>query len=208
MISTGQLYIISAPSGGGKTTILKQVMADLPALSFSVSHTTRAPRKNELDGRDYYFIDRDLFSQMRDERQFLEWAEVHTNLYGTSLSSVTEQLASGIDVILDIDIQGARQVRETEDLQPISIFILPPSMAELEKRLTARAADQREREAIKLRLGNAAREMADISQYDHLIVNDDLNEAITMVKAVILADRSRQRRSFSGDHLPEIIPTG
>jgi len=205
MMSTGQLYIVSAPSGSGKTTILKQVMVELPALSFSVSHTTRPPRKNETDGRDYYFTDRDNFTRMRDERKFLEWAEVHGNLYGTSLNSVTEQLASGIDVLLDIDVQGARQVREATDLRPISIFIIPPSLAELERRLSGRGTDQRE--TIDLRLENAVREMTDISLYDHLIVNDHLSEAIAMVKAVILAERSRERRAFSGSPLPEIVPT-
>jgi guanylate kinase len=205
---TGQLYIVSAPSGGGKTTILKQVMADLPALSFSVSHTTRPPRQNETDGHDYYFTDRTHFKQMRDQQKFLEWAEVHGNLYGTSLNSVTEQLDSGIDVILDIDVQGARQVKENANLKPISIFIIPPSLAELERRLTGRAADQHEREAIKLRLANAVKEMADISRYDHLIVNDELDEAIEMVKGVILAERSRGRRAFSGFPLPETIPAG
>ncbi len=205
---TGQLFIVSAPSGGGKTTILKQVMADLPALSFSVSHTTRPPRQNETDGHDYYFTDRAHFKQMRDQQKFLEWAEVHGNLYGTSLNSVTEQLAAGTDVILDIDVQGARQVKEAKDLRPISIFIIPPSLAELERRLTGRAADQHEREAIKLRLANAIKEMADISRYDHLIVNDQLDEAIEMVKGVILAERSRGRRTFSGLPLPEIIPAG
>jgi guanylate kinase len=205
MMSTGQLYIVSAPSGGGKTTILKQVMADLPALSFSVSHTTRPPRQNETDGHDYHFTDRARFSQMRDQQKFLEWAEVHGNLYGTSLNSVTEQLAAGTDVILDIDVQGARQVQEATDLRPISIFIIPPSLAELERRLTGRAADQHEREAIKLRLDNAVREMADINRYDHLIVNDELNEAVAMVRAVILAERSRVRRAFSGLPLPAIL---
>jgi len=203
---TGQLFIVSAPSGAGKTTILKQVIAELPALSFSVSHTTRPPRANEIEGRDYYFTARDRFEHMRAEGKFLEWAEVHGNLYGTSLVSVTEQLATGIDVILDIDVQGARQVREAEDLRPVSIFINPPSLAELERRLSGRGTDPRE--TIDLRLENAVREMADIGRYDHLIVNDELSEATTMVKAVVLAERSRIRRAFSGRSLPEIVPTG
>lgn len=200
----GQLFIISSPSGGGKSTILEQVMADLPGLSFSVSHTTRQPRANETEGREYHFVDREHFIRMRDQGKFLEWAEVHGNLYGTSIEAVQDMLDSGLDVILDIDIQGARQIKNNKDLRPISIFIIPPSLAELERRLTERATDNPE--AIDLRLKNAVGEMVDTSSYDHVIVNDDLDEAVSLVKAVILSERSRNRRGFSGLALPEILP--
>ena len=141
---------------------------------------------------------------MRSEGIFVEWAEVHDNLYGTSINAVKEMLDSGVDVILDIDIQGARQIKDHKDLRAVSIFVIPPSLAELERRLTERATDRLE--TIALRLKNAIGEMADTSHYDHVIVNDDLENAIALVKAVILSERSRGRRGFSGQPLPEILP--
>ncbi|MEN8142087.1 MAG: guanylate kinase [Thermodesulfobacteriota bacterium] len=195
-MSTGQLFIISAPSGAGKTTILKEVMKDLPALSFSVSHTTRPPRDGEVDGQDYHFISKNDFLKMRDAGDFLEWAEVHTNLYGTSLKAVQDQLQQGTDVILDIDVQGASQLRDAKEVQPVTIFIAPPTIAELQRRLTGRATDNEE--TVRLRIENAVREMDSIDLYDHLIVNDKLAEAIEMVKAVILAERSRAGKNLSG----------
>ncbi len=202
MIS-GQLFIVSAPSGAGKTTILKPVMADLPALSFSVSHTTRAPRDGEIDGRDYHFVNRAVFARMQDNHEFLEFAEVHGNFYGTSLQAVIEQLGSGTDVILDIDVQGTRQIKDNKALNPVTIFIVPPSLAELKRRLTGRATDSEE--TIRLRLENAIMEMASLDMYDHLIINDQLDEAIEMVKAVILAARSRAKRNRSGAPVPEFM---
>jgi guanylate kinase len=200
MIS-GQLFIISAPSGAGKTTILKQVMADIPALTFSVSHTTRPPRTGEVEGKDYFYVDQSEFEKMRDNHEFLESAEVHGNLYGTSRQAVMDQLGSGTDVILDIDVQGARQVKDNKDIRPISIFIVPPSVAELAKRLSGRATDSAE--TIRLRLKNSAKEMAQMGMYDHVIVNDELDEAIEMVKAVVLAERSRAGRNRSGATMPD-----
>ena len=181
----GQLFIISAPSGAGKTTILRQVMADLPGLAFSVSHTTRAPRPGEVNGRDYHFVDRPSFERLRSAGDFLEWAEVHTNLYGTSRSAVADQLAAGLDVILDIDVQGARQIRGIPGLAALSLFILPPSLAELEKRLSGRGTDSPE--VVRLRLENALREITACGDYDHRIINDRLAEAVEMVQAVILS---------------------
>lgn len=201
MSVSGQLFIISAPSGAGKTTILRQVMAELPGLAFSVSHTTRTPRAGEVNGRDYHFIDRQTFEQLRAAGDFLEWAEVHSNLYGTSRSAVAGQLAAGFDVILDIDVQGARQVRGIPELAAISLFILPPSLAELEKRLSGRGTDGPE--VIRLRLENAIREISESTGYDHRIINDKLDEAVEMVKAVILAARSRSGRGWNGEPLPE-----
>lgn len=204
-MSQGQLFIISAPSGAGKTTILKQVMADLTALSFSVSHTTRPPRKGEVDGLDYYFVNRIDFSRMQDNQEFLEFAEVHSNLYGTSLKAVVDQLNSGIDVILDIDVQGAQLVQNRKDknIKPVTIFIVPPSMDALERRLTGRDTDSKE--TIKLRLENASKEMASLDMYEHVIINDNLDEAIEMVKAVILAERSHARRNRSGSPVPDFF---
>ena len=201
MTIPGQLFIISAPSGAGKTTILRQVMLDLPGLAFSVSHTTRAPRVGEVNGRDYHFVDRDSFDRLRAAGDFLEWAEVHGNYYGTSKSGVTAQLAAGSDVILDIDVQGAHQVKGLGEPRAISLFILPPSLAELKKRLSGRNTDSAE--VIQLRLANAVREIGAASAYDHQISNDQLAEAVEMVKAVILAARSRDGRSRRGGSLPE-----
>ncbi len=201
MTIPGQLFIISAPSGAGKTTILRQVMSNLPGLAFSVSHTTRAPRAGEVNGRDYHFINRDAFTRLQEAGDFLEWAEVHGNYYGTSLSGVTAQLAAGTDVILDIDVQGASQVKSLGSPSAISIFILPPSLAELEKRLSGRNTDSAE--VIRVRLDNAVREIAACGDYDHRISNDNLDEAVEMVKAVVLAARSQAGRARSGAPLPE-----
>ncbi len=196
----GQLFIVSAPSGAGKTTILKLVMGELAGLAFSVSHTTRSPRTGEVDGRDYHFIDREGFIRLRENGDFLEWAEVHGNLYGSSRSAVAEQLAAGLDVILDIDVQGAGQVRHRTEWPALTIFIMPPSLTELEKRLAGRGTDTPE--VIKRRLVNAVRELAERELYDHLVVNDRLEQAVEMVKAVILAARSRGRRNRDGGDLP------
>ncbi|HDO29969.1 MAG TPA: guanylate kinase, partial [Desulfobacteraceae bacterium] len=140
-MSRGILLVLSAPSGGGKTTILKKVMAGLPGLVFSVSHTTRKPRPGEQDGRDYYFVSRQEFESIRDRHPsgFLEWAEVHGNLYGTSRAAVEQRLGGGRDVILDIDVQGAAQIRQSAD--PVTVFIAPPSLAELEARLRGRGTE-------------------------------------------------------------------
>jgi guanylate kinase len=200
-MNTGQLFIISAPSGAGKTTILKRVMGELAGLAFSVSHTTRPPRPGEVSGRDYHFVDREEFVKLQESGDFLEWAEVHGNLYGTSRSTVAGQLAAGLDVILDIDVQGAGQVRGRTEWQAVSVFIMPPSLAELEKRLAGRGTDSPE--VIKRRLVNAILELADRELYDHLVVNDRLDQAVEMVEAVILAARSRGRRNRDGGALPE-----
>ncbi|MCA1765234.1 MAG: guanylate kinase [Desulfobulbaceae bacterium] len=204
-MAEGRLYIVSAPSGTGKTTILKKLMAELPALTFSVSHTTRAPRENESDGRDYHFVKKAEFSRMREGGEFLESAEVHGNLYGTALGAVIGQLDAGTDVILDIDVQGAAQVKKSKKIEPVTIFIVPPSMSELERRLSGRGTDSSE--TIRLRLDNAATEMAGMENYDHVIVNDELGEALEMVKAVILAQRSRAGRTRNGSPIPALSTT-
>lgn len=195
-MSTGKLLILSAPSGAGKTTLLKRVMADLPGLVFSISHTTRQPRNGERDGVDYYFVDRLRFEAMREQGAFLEWAEVHGNLYGTSREAVLEQLAAGMDVVLDIDVQGAAQIRDAVELPLASLFITPPSLMELERRLRGRGTDQEE--TIRLRLQNARQEMAAASGYDYLVVNEDLEQAVETLKAIVIAERSRGHRLPDG----------
>ena len=187
---------MSAPSGGGKSTILKQVMSDLPGLVFSVSHTTRAPRPGEQDGRDYHFVSREDFKAIRDRQPsgFLEWAEVHGNMYGTSRDEVEKHLQAGMDVVLDIDVQGAMQVRKTSD--PVMVFIVPPSLSELERRLRGRGTESEEN--IALRLENARNELGYRDIYDYLVVNDILPEAIESLRAVIIAERLRRLRFLNG----------
>lgn len=193
---TGKLFILSAPSGAGKTTILKKVMADLPGLAFSISHTTRRPRPGEVDGSDYHFVSREQFEAMREEGHFWEWAEVHGNLYGTSRTAVMAQLASGLDVILDIDVQGAAMLRQCGDAQGAFLFITPPSLQTLEQRLRGRQTESEE--TIGLRLHNAKNEMMAVAFYDYLIVNDALEQAIDTLRAIIIAERSRGHRLPSG----------
>lgn len=196
-MNRGSLFVISAPSGTGKTTILKRLFHVLPALAFSVSHTTRKPRRGERDAVDYHFISREEFLAMRDTDAFLEWAEVHGNLYGTSKKNVEASQAAGQDILLDIDVQGARQIRKTTDVKAVFIFIVPPSWEELERRLRGRGSE--DSEVIALRLSNARLEMQDVTHYDHIIVNDRIDNAVDMLRAVILAERSKTRRTASGE---------
>ncbi len=195
----GTIFILSAPSGGGKTTILKRVMAAMTGLVFSISHTTRLARPNEQDGQDYYFIDRQQFLDIRDQRPsgFIEWAEVHGNLYGTSRREVEQRISAGFDVILDIDVQGARQVRK--DMDCLSVFIAPPTINELEKRLRQRGTESEE--ILQVRLANAKEELQAASEYDYLIINDKLDDAVKALSSVIVAQRCRTRRTLAGASL-------
>ncbi len=195
-MSKGQLFVISAPSGAGKTTVLKVVLATLPAIGFSVSHTTRPPRPGELEGRDYFFVSPDEFIRRRQQGDFLEWAEVHGNLYGTSRQAVTDRLAQGQDCVLDIDVQGARQLREHRDLNPVFVFIAPPSLAELERRLIGRQTESAA--TLALRLANARTELAALGLYDYVIVNDEVSQAQALLAALILERRARGRRGYDG----------
>ena len=195
----GNLFVISAPSGAGKSTILKKLLAKVPNLTFSVSHTTRAPRPGESNGREYHFVDRPTFTGMCAEQAFLEWAEVHGNLYGTSRAGIEAQQAQGLDVFLDIDVQGARQLREGGHPGAIFLFIAPPSWEELEKRLRGRGTDPED--TIQLRLNNARREMADADRYDYLVINDRLEEAVDILRAVVIAERCKSRRTPDGQDI-------
>ncbi|MHB1379838.1 MAG: guanylate kinase [Desulfurivibrionaceae bacterium] len=195
-MSRGNLFVISAPSGAGKSTILKKLLAVVDNLAFSVSHTTRAPRPGESNGREYHFVDRATFERMRSDLAFLEWAEVHGNLYGTSRTAIEAQQAQGIDVFLDIDVQGARQLRDCGHPGAVFLFIAPPSWAELEKRLRGRGTDPEE--TVQLRLHNARLEMTDAERYDYLVINDQLDEAVEVLRAVVIAERCKARRSPNG----------
>ncbi|MCL2458138.1 MAG: guanylate kinase [Desulfobulbus sp.] len=199
MMAAGLLLVVSAPSGCGKTTILKQVMRDLPGLVFSVSHTTRKPRPGEIDRVHYHFVETEVFSAIRNRQPtgFLEWAEVHGNMYGTSVEEVERHQGAGHDVVLDIDVQGAAQVRQ--QAEPVTIFIAPPSLAELERRLRGRGTESEA--SIALRLNNARKELACSGTYDYLIVNDQLDQAVENLRSIIVAERCRQRRLPDGQRV-------
>ena len=202
-MSLGHLFVISAPSGAGKTTILRPILARIPAIGFSVSHTTRKPRPGEINGKDYFFVEVDQFFAMRQDGDFLEWAEVHGNYYGTSQRAVMTRLESGQDVILDIDVQGARQLQARQDIAATFIFITPPSLAELERRLTGRQTETAE--TVALRLRNASQELQAASRYDYIVVNDDLEQAKAMLTAIILEKRAAARRGYDGKPVSAIL---
>lgn len=188
MTSRGDLFIVSSPSGGGKTTLIRRLLENPPGapLHFSVSHTTRAMRAGECDGREYHFVAVADFQRMVQRDEFLEHNEVHDNIYGTSKAEVLPRLAAGQDVILDIDVQGARDIRRVRP-EAVTIFIVPSSPAELEKRLKSRGLDGEE--AIRKRLINAAKEIQEASEFQYVIVNDDLDRATLELQSVVRARR-------------------
>jgi guanylate kinase len=181
----GRLIVLSAPSGAGKTTLVHRIMEHRPDLEFSISHTTRPCRPGERDGRDYFFVDREEFAAMLDAGEFLEHAEVFGNLYGTGRRQVEELRTAGHDVLLEIDWQGARQVRANQP-DCCSVFILPPSAAELEHRLRGRETDSGE--VIARRLGEAVGDMSHWDEFDHVVVNDDLDDAAAALLAIIAGE--------------------
>ncbi|MBE9396845.1 guanylate kinase [Pontibacterium sp. N1Y112] len=191
MSDKGTLYVVSAPSGAGKTSLVKALLERDSRVLVSVSHTTRDMRPGEVDGKDYNFVDMDHFNQMIGEGAFLEHADVFTNKYGTSQVWVEEQLAQGMDVILEIDWQGAQQVRR---LMPecLSVFILPPSQEELRRRLTGRGTDSQD--VIDHRMSQAVSEMSHYGEYDYMIINDDFDTALNELVAVFLSRRLGQNR--------------
>ena len=188
---SGQLFVVSAPSGGGKSTIVTALMERVENLAYSISHTSRTPRGDEKDGLDYNFVDRDKFVSMIDGGLFLEWAEVYGDLYGTSLESVEAKLSQGLDVILDVDTQGAENIKK-RFTESVLIYLLPPSLHVLEKRLRERGTD--DVPAVQKRLSKAEHEMSQCLWYDHIIINDKLEKAIDEVRAVILSERTKTSR--------------
>ncbi|MES2142610.1 MAG: guanylate kinase [Pseudomonadota bacterium] len=185
----GTLYIISAPSGGGKTSLVNALLESVSNLEASISYTTRSPRPGEKEGVDYHFIDETSFKQLIQERKFLEHASVFGHYYGTSLDWVTKKIEAGVDIILEIDWQGARQIRE-EMPESIGIFIIPPSWEILENRLRLRAQD--EDAVIKKRMANAKAELAHFDEYDYLILNENFSNALADLNAIL---RVRHLRS-------------
>jgi guanylate kinase len=182
------VIVISAPSGTGKSTVVARVLKEVERLRFSVSHTTRQPRPGEKDGVQYHFVSREAFLAMADKEELLEWADVHGQLYGTSRAELRAAAAAGVDLLLDIDVQGAAQVR-ARLTEAVGVFILPPSFAVLEARLRGRAQDRED--VIQTRLQNARREVEQFHEYDYIVLNDDLEGCIHQVKCIIQAARCR-----------------
>jgi guanylate kinase len=198
----GNLIVVSAPSGAGKSSLAQRALKRIDGLKFSVSYTTREPRGSEKDGVDYHFVSDNQFRAMRDRGEFLESAEVHGYLYATHKAAVDELLAQGLDVILDIDVQGAEQVRDRV-AEAITVFILPPSLEILEARLRSRNLN--EPEDLECRLRNAAVEVKLYEKFDYVIVNDDLDRALASLEAIITAERCRLSRQ--GTHVESILNT-
>jgi len=184
----GCLFVISAPSGSGKTTLVQKLIASFSDLRFSVSYTTRPPRGAERDGVDYHFVTRDEFQEKIRKGEFLEWAEVHGNLYGTSKVETERIRAGGQDILLDVDVQGADQVRKAEP-EAVTMFVMPPSFQVLEERLRGRKQDSPE--VIEARLAGARREIDRYRDYHYVLVNDDIEETAELLKAIVLAERAR-----------------
>lgn len=187
----GILYVLSAPSGGGKSSILRAMRAEDPALGYSVSATTRPPRPGEVNGRDYNFYSDAEFDELIRQEAFYEWAHVHARRYGTLRRIVDAELDAGRDVILDIDVQGGFGIKK---LRPDSVlvFLLPPSMEILEERLRGRKSDSED--VIELRLRNAREEIANALKYDYVVINEDFNTAVTRCRAILQAERARASR--------------
>ena len=193
----GTLFIVSAPSGAGKTSLVKALIASLDNVVVSVSHTTRPSRPGEVDGVNYHFVDEETFLKLRSEDGFFEWAEVFGNLYGTAKAGIDDQLARGIDVILEIDWQGARQIRAQRD-DTVSLFILPPSTATLRQRLTARGQDNDE--VIEKRMLAAKAELAHYNEADFLVLNDVFERALEDLRSIVRACRLKQGKQDKNLH--------
>ena len=198
----GRLYIISAPSGAGKSTLCSMLINKYPAVRYSISYTTRAPRGNEQNGKEYFFINKAQFENMAANNDFLEWAEVHGNYYGTSKTQIEDALKQGIDIFLDIDPQGAMQLKEKLNGKATFIFIAAPSLQELKSRLEKRGTDKAEN--IALRLENAKKEVEYFNKYDYLIINDASDDAFKKLETVYLAEKLRPNQYNSASEVMNI----
>ncbi|TXC71796.1 guanylate kinase [Sphingomonas ginsenosidivorax] len=188
----GVLFVLSSPSGAGKSTIARRLLADEPELAMSVSATTRAMRPGEVEGKDYHFVDLEEFRRMVAEDEFLEWAHVFNHRYGTPRGQVEAMLAAGKDVLFDIDWQGAQQLFQISGADVVRVFIFPPSMEELHRRLTSRGTDSTE--VIDARMARAANEVSHWDGYDYVLVNDDVDSCIRGVKTILAAERLKRSR--------------
>jgi guanylate kinase len=192
----GQLFIVSAPSGAGKSTLCKAVRERLPDLHYSISYTTRAMRSDEVDGVHYHFISQADFREGIRQNRWAEWATVHDNLYGTAMADLNRTMAAGGDILLDIDVQGARQLVERFP-DCVTVFILPPSIEILKQRLADRATDLKE--TIALRLQNAEKEIAAKDDYQHIIINEDLDKAVNELEEIIRQNRESRVQRYPDD---------
>jgi guanylate kinase len=188
----GMLFVVSAPSGGGKTSLCKEVVKRLPNFEHGVSYTTRRRRPTEVDGKDYHFVSKEKFMQMVEADEFVEYAYVHGNYYGTSLNDIARILAKGKNLLIDIDVQGARQIEERYGDEGIFIFILPPDFELLRTRLTARQTDAIDE--IERRLKKAEEEVQHYQDYDYVIINDDFEQAVKELESIIIAEQCCPRR--------------
>jgi guanylate kinase len=188
----GLMFVLSSPSGAGKTTLSRLLLERMPGLRMSVSATTRPMRPGEVDGRDYLFVDNARFEDMVKRHDLLEWAVVFENRYGTPRAAVEAALAAGQDVLFDIDWQGTQQLREKARADVVSVFILPPSAADLEKRLHSRAQDSQE--VIRKRMSRASHEMSHWAEYDYIVINRDIDEAFAEVQSILKAERLKRER--------------
>ena len=194
MKEKGQIFVITAPSGTGKTTIIKNILKkDIGEIGYSISHTTRKPRKGDVNGLHYYFVGKEDFEKMIEAHEFAEWAVVYDQLYGTSISSINRELFSGKDVLMDVDIQGAKEIKRRFP-ESLSIFILPPSVDTLKERLQKRSTNDKINTS--LRLKKAVEEIQRCRDYDFIIVNDDLKQAVKEIEAIIIAQRTNKNRRF------------
>jgi guanylate kinase len=188
----GMMFVLSSPSGAGKTTLSRLLIDKMPGLKMSVSATTRPMRPGEVDGRDYHFIDKARFDEMSKRNELLESATVFDNRYGTPRAPVEAALSAGQDVLFDIDWQGTQQLREKARDDVVSVFILPPSAADLEKRLHSRAQDSHE--VIRSRMSRASHEMSHWAEYDYIVINHDIDEAFAEVQSILKAERLKRER--------------
>ena len=188
----GLMLVLSSPSGAGKTTIARRLRDHDKAIDMSISHTTRARRNGEQDGKDYYFVDRETFTRMRDQGEFLEWAVVFDNYYGTTRKPVQKALAAGRDVLFDVDWQGAASLREQAKTDVVSVFILPPTATDLQQRLNERAQDTPE--IVRRRMLGASNEIQHWDEYDYVVVNHDIDCSVEAVRAILAAERLRRMR--------------
>ena len=186
----GLLFVVSAPSGAGKTSLCRAITDSLENLTHSISYATRKPRPGEIDGRDYYFVGQERFREMIQAGDLAEWAEVHANYYGTSRRVLDDMISKGLDVILDIDTQGAAQIKAKYDTA-VFIFIMPPSLDILEERLRNRKSDHEDE--IRKRMKRAREEIRDYAMYDYIIVNRDFDRALTELRSVVISERCRTR---------------